>query len=77
MQNWLEAWIERADTITHPVTVNFYFDFLIKGSSGILFNFMKKLEILHYKDVAVTVNWYYEKDDEDVMEYGGGIQEFD
>lgn len=40
------------------------------SSSKCLFNFLKMLKALEQKGNKILVNWYYEEDDEDMLENG-------
>ena len=45
------------------------------SSSKCILDVFKKLENLHNKSVAeVIINWYYEEDDEDMLEAGEDYQ---
>ena len=45
------------------------------SSSKCILDVFKKLENLHNKSVAeVVINWYYEEDDEDMLEAGEDYQ---
>lgn len=51
-------------------TVNFSFEYFNTSSSKCLFDVFKKLSKMDEKGISVTINWYYEEDDEDMMEAG-------
>lgn len=56
---------------SHPdFTANFSFEYFNTSSSKCLFDVFKKLGHLNEQGKAVKINWYYEEDDEDMMEAG-------
>ncbi len=52
------------------LVVNFEFDYFNSSSSKCLWDVFKKLIIIREKGKKVTVNWFYEEDDEDMKESG-------
>ena len=52
------------------ITTNIYLEYFNTSSSKCLLDVFKKLENIQKKGGQVTVNWYYEEDDEDMQEAG-------
>lgn len=52
------------------LVVNFEFDYFNSSSSKCLWDVFKKLVIIREKGKKVTVNWFYDEDDEDMKESG-------
>lgn len=52
------------------LTVNFSFEYFNTSSSKCLFDVFRKLTKLEDEDKELIINWYYEEDDEDMMEAG-------
>lgn len=65
-------WLDRyADTPALETTVNVYFEYFNTSSSKCLLDIFRKLESIHASGKSkVSVQWYFEKDDEDMMETG-------
>ena len=51
-------------------TANFSFEYFNTSSSKCLFDLFKKLGALAEGGKDLVINWYYEEDDEDMMEAG-------
>jgi hypothetical protein len=51
-------------------TANFAFEYFNTSSSKCLFDVFKRLSTLKNKGCDVNINWFYEEDDEDMMEAG-------
>ncbi len=49
---------------------NFAFEYFNTSSSKCLFDVFKRLFRMSESDIDLTINWYYEEDDEDMMEAG-------
>lgn len=66
--DWLDAYIQNPQAQTELKVQLEYFN---TSSSKCLLDIFRKLEPLHAGGKsAVTVNWLYEEDDEDIMEAG-------
>jgi hypothetical protein len=48
-------------------TVNIQLEYFNTSSSKCILDVFKKLETIHKSGSAVTINWYYEEDDEDML----------
>jgi hypothetical protein len=66
---WLDDYLNSPAQIT---TVNLDFEYLNSGSSLWVFQLMKKLEILHKRDIKVIINWFFA--DEDMLEAGEDLK---
>ena len=51
-------------------TVNVQLEYFNTSSSKCILDVFKKLEGIHKGGSAVTINWHYEEDDEDMLEAG-------
>ena len=54
--------------------VDIQLDYFNTSSSKCILDILRKLEKLHKTGKSVVVNWYYEEDDEDMMEAGENYQ---
>ena len=50
--------------------VNIRLEYFNTSSSKCILDVFKKLEVIHKAKNEVEVNWYYEEDDEDMLEAG-------
>ena len=55
---------------TNPITVDLAFRYFNTSSSKCLFDFFRALKKLQLAGKSISVNWYYEEDDEDMLETG-------
>jgi hypothetical protein len=65
--DWLTKY---ADEATGSTEVNIHLDYFNTSSSKCILDVFKKLELIHKAEKEVTINWYYEEDDEDMLEAG-------
>ncbi len=64
-------WIgEYADGVTNATTVNIQLEYFNTSSSKCILDVFKKLEVIKNVGKEITINWYYEEDDEDMLEAG-------
>ncbi len=63
----LEAFLE---SDLPKLTANFSFEYFNTSSSKCLFDVFKRLSRFEDSDKDLIINWYYEEDDEDMMEAG-------
>ena len=49
---------------------NFKFEYFNTSSSKCLFDIFRKLNIVKESGFDLSINWYYEEDDEDMLEAG-------
>jgi len=59
-----------ADNGGDEFTANFSFEYFNTSSSKCLFDLFKKLNKISDAGKELIINWYYEEDDEDMMEAG-------
>lgn len=52
------------------VVVNIAFEYFNSSTSKIVFDLFKKLSIINKKGNHVSVNWFFDEDDDDMMEAG-------
>ncbi len=67
MVDWLEKYSKNPAKET---IVNFQLEYFNTSSSKCILDLFKKLETIHKESRSVIVNWYYEEDDEDMLEAG-------
>ncbi len=68
---WLNQYSVQPNKTT---TLDIRFEYINTSSSKFIFEILKKLEKLSNAGNDVTINWYYEEDDEDMMETGEDFQ---
>ena len=54
--------------------VNIQLEYFNTSSSKCILDVFKKLEAIHKGGSAIIINWYYEQDDEDMLEAGEDYQ---
>ena len=67
----LEKYATSPKTVTN---VNIQLEYFNTSSSKCILDVFKKLEGIHKGGSAVTINWHYEEDDEDMLEAGEDYQ---
>ena len=68
-------WLEEYATSPQPKTiVNIQLEYFNTSSSKCILDVFKKLEVISKNGNEVVVNWYYEEDDEDMLEAGEDYQ---
>jgi len=72
----LVAWLdEYANTAQGLTEANIQLEYFNTSSSKCILDVFKKLETINQKDGSeVIINWYYEEDDEDMLEAGEDYQ---
>ncbi|NBC83217.1 MAG: DUF1987 domain-containing protein [Bacteroidetes bacterium] len=65
--DWLEDY---TDTPNKTTKVNVQLEYFNTSSSKCILDVFKKLESIHKGKGEVQINWYYEEDDEDMLEAG-------
>lgn len=65
--DWLE---EYANGPAEKTVVNVQLEYFNTSSSKCILDVFKKLEVLKKDQNDVVINWYYEEDDEDMLEAG-------
>ncbi|MBK8805919.1 MAG: DUF1987 domain-containing protein [Bacteroidales bacterium] len=71
MVDWLEKYASSPKEVTN---VNIQLEYFNTSSSKCILDVFKKLETIHKADNKVVINWYYEEDDEDMLEAGEDYQ---
>lgn len=70
--DWLEEYSKQAQKITQT---NIQLEYFNTSSSKCILDIFKKLEAINKQDNSeVLINWYYEEDDEDMLEAGEDYQ---
>lgn len=65
--DWLENYAQNAREST---VVNIQLEYFNTSSSKCILDVFKKLEAIYKNNHQVNINWYYEEDDEDMLEAG-------
>ncbi len=65
--DWLENY---ANSPLEKTQVNVQLEYFNTSSSKCILDVFKKLEAIHKSNHEVVINWYYEEDDEDMLEAG-------
>lgn len=68
--NWLQQYLSETD---RPIVFNFKLDYFNTSSSKCILNILEMLEDAHSKGRKIDLNWYYQEEDDDMLENG---QEF-
>ena len=67
----LVEWLEKYSAAPTDLTqVNVQLEYFNTSSSKCILDVFKKLEAIHKSKHEVIINWYYEEDDEDMLEAG-------
>ena len=69
--DWLEKYAGKPQSATN---VNIQLEYFNTSSSKCILDVFKKLEAINKGGSAVVINWYYEEDDEDMLEAGEDYQ---
>ncbi len=64
---WLDEYIKNPQPNT---VVNVQLEYFNTSSSKCILDVFKKLEVLKKNQKDIVINWYYEEDDEDMLEAG-------
>ncbi|OFX50265.1 MAG: nuclear pore complex subunit [Bacteroidetes bacterium GWA2_30_7] len=71
----LVDWLEKYSSTPKGLTeVNVQLEYFNTSSSKCILDVFKKLETIHKSGNEVLINWYYEEDDEDMLEAGEDYQ---
>ncbi len=65
--DWLEVY---AKNPLKKTQVDVHLEYFNTSSSKCILDIFKKLEAIHKAKHEVVINWYYEEDDEDMLEAG-------
>lgn len=66
----LNDWLEGYATAPKETTVDVKLEYFNTSSSKCILDFFKRLETMGEKGTSISVNWYFETDDEDMQEAG-------
>jgi hypothetical protein len=69
--DWLDEYAKEPKDKTE---VNIRLEYFNTSSSKCILDVFKKLEAIYKSDKDVIINWYYEEDDEDMLEAGEDYQ---
>ena len=69
-QKIIEGLEEYAESDRESFTASFSFEYFNTSSSKCLFDVFKRLSKIEESGIDLIINWYYEEDDEDMMEAG-------
>lgn len=69
--DWLETYLSNPAELTE---VNIQLEYFNTSSSKCILDVFKKLEAIYKSGNEVVINWYYEEDDEDMLEAGEDYQ---
>lgn len=72
--SWMEEYFDQLDD-NQPVIINMELIYFNSSSSKILLDLFEVLEEATGKGKNITVNWIYEEEDEDTLEFGEEFQE--
>jgi hypothetical protein len=67
LMNWISQYIEE---ISGPLTLNIMIRYINTSSSKCMLDFLEALDTYYESGGKVAINWYYEKNDEDMQETG-------
>ena len=67
LMNWVSQYIRE---IGGSLTLNITITYINTSSSKCMLDFLEALDNYHESGGKVTINWYYEEDDEDMQETG-------
>ena len=65
--DWLETYLSNPADLTE---VNIQLEYFNTSSSKCILDVFKKLEAIYKSGNEVVINWFYEEDDEDMLEAG-------
>jgi hypothetical protein len=71
----MEALKSNQNSLGKAINVNFQLEYFNTSSSKCILDLLKLLATIKKAGVEVLVNWYYEEDDEDMLESGENYQE--
>jgi len=70
--NWLDSYAANPNSVTE---IGFQLDYFNTSSSKCILDVLKKLEKIHSSGNKVFVKWYYDEDDDDMLESGEDYQD--
>ena len=69
--NWVEEYVQNPGENT---TINIQLEHFNTSSSKSLIGILKRLEALKKEGRSIVINWYYDADDEDILEAGENFE---
>jgi len=69
--NWIDNYFENPQKET---TINVQLEYINSGSSKFIMELFQRIQDFHNKGFLSKVNWYFEEDDEAVLELGKHYQ---
>lgn len=70
--SWIQGYMLE---VTGKVTLNFRFDYLNSSSIKYVSDIIEKLEVYSQSGGEVSINWYYDENDDDILEMGEDLKE--
>ena len=67
VENWINSYICNPADLT---CIDFCLEYSDKSNSMIFISLLKTIESIKLKNKKYIINWYYEEDDEDILEQG-------
>jgi hypothetical protein len=64
---WIDNYVKRPAEITYVVIA---FEYLNSFSTTILVSILKKLSLINRCSAKLVIQWYYEEDDDDILDRG-------
>ena len=73
--NWLDAYLKELDATNkrEPFAVTFKLEYFNSSSAKFIMTIAQKLHEFISKDIMVSINWYYDVDDDGMMETGSDL----
>jgi hypothetical protein len=71
LHDWIDAYFENPNTTTR---VEIKLEYFNTSSSKSMLDLFKKMEFFNGSQTDITINWFYEEDDEDMLEAGEDYQ---
>jgi len=66
LDDWMTSYFEKNNSLS----VNILLEYINSGSSKYLYEILKKLTVYSKSDKQVVLKWFYEEDDEAMLELG-------
>jgi hypothetical protein len=70
IENWIDEYIQNPADITR---MDIHLEYFNDVNSTIFRSLLRKISDVRLKEKKIVVNWYYEDDDEDILERGEHI----
>ncbi len=67
IMNWIDEYINDPAEITYVIIA---FEYLNSFSTSMLVSILRKLSLVSLQSRKIVIEWYYEEDDEDILERG-------